>query len=42
MLAGDASARPVFARWHRLSVVVNVAAMALFAVAAWLLLARAA
>ena len=42
MLAGDDLARPVFARWHRLSVVVNVAAMALFAVAAWLLLARAA
>ena len=41
MTAGNALAKATFARWHRLSVVVNIAAIALYALAVWLLLARA-
>jgi len=42
MKAGDALAKAAFARWHRASVVVNLAAIALYALAVWLLLGRAA
>ena len=42
MTAGDALAKATFARWHRASVVVNLAAIALYALAVWLLLRWAA
>ena len=41
-MAGDALAKAAFARWHRLSAVVNLAAIVLYALAVWMLLSRAA
>src|SRR5574337_1283265 len=42
MAAGAASAKAAFARWHMLSVAVNLAAVILYAFAVFLLLDRAA